>query len=144
MSTEKPITDALAVSVILNRKDQPEQPFWTEWRDQVVLRGGTPAQAGAIAALGAGGQFDPSVIPGGSGGGSSVSVDGTLVTDPNFNATTPAAPGGSANVTWQFDGAGNVSAYVNLAADMSGTFRLDDGTFIVPASDFSFDDGSFV
>jgi hypothetical protein len=30
----------------------------------------------------------------------------------NFNATTPAAPSGSTNVTWQNDASGNVSAYV--------------------------------
>src|SRR5208337_2419935 len=29
----------------------------------------------------------------------------------NFNGTTPAAPAGSKNVTWQTDGAGNDSAY---------------------------------
>lgn len=110
MSTEKPILNALAVSVILNRKDQPEQIAWTEWRDAIVLVGGTPAQAGNLALLGPNGQFDPSVIPGGSGG-STVSVNGTLVTNPNFNGTTPAAPGGYANVIWQFDGSGNVSAY---------------------------------
>jgi hypothetical protein len=30
----------------------------------------------------------------------------------NFNATNPAAPAGSTNVTWQNDASGNVSAYV--------------------------------
>lgn len=29
----------------------------------------------------------------------------------NFNSTTPAAPGGNTNVTWQTDGSGNLSGY---------------------------------
>jgi hypothetical protein len=110
MSTENPILDALAVSLILNRKDKPGQVPWTEWRDEIVLVGGTPAQAGNLALLGPDGKFDPSVIPGGSGG-STVYVNGTLVNNPNFNNTTPAAPAGYANVFWVFDGSGNVSAY---------------------------------
>jgi len=110
MSEENPILDALAVSLILNRKDKTGQVAWTEWRDPIVLVGGTPAQAGNLALLGPNGQFDPSVIPGGSGG-STVSVNGVLVTDPNFNGTLPSAPNGFTNVIWQSDGAGNVSAY---------------------------------
>src|SRR5271156_3993909 len=109
MSEENPILDALQVSLILNRRDKTGQVAWTEWRDQVVLQGGTTAQAGAIAILGPNGQFDPSVIPNGTS--STVSVNGTPVSDPNFNNTTPAAPGGFTNVIWQFDGSGNVSAY---------------------------------
>ena len=45
-------------------------------------------------------------------GGSSVEINGATVNDPNFNNTTPSAPGGNTNVTWQVDGSGNVSAYV--------------------------------
>jgi len=110
MSEENPILSALEVSLILNRRDKTGQVAWTEWRDEIVLVGGTSAQAGNLALLGSNGQFDPSVIPGGSGG-STVSVNGVLVTDPNFNGVTPAAPGGFTNVIWQSDGAGNVSAY---------------------------------
>jgi trimeric autotransporter adhesin len=45
------------------------------------------------------------------GAGSSVNVNGTLITSPNFNNTTPAAIAGKTNVTWQFDSNGNISAY---------------------------------
>jgi len=48
----------------------------------------------------------------GTGGGSSVKVNGSVITNPNFNGTTPAAPSGHTLVTWQFDGSGNVSAYI--------------------------------
>ena len=40
-----------------------------------------------------------------------VLVNGVYVSAPNFNATTPAAPGGNTNVTWQVSGS-NVSGYV--------------------------------
>lgn len=30
----------------------------------------------------------------------------------NFSNTTPAAPGGNVNVSWQNDGSGNLSAYI--------------------------------
>lgn len=43
--------------------------------------------------------------------GSSVNVNGTSVSNPNFNGTTPAAPTGYQNVLWQFTGS-NVSGYV--------------------------------
>lgn len=45
-------------------------------------------------------------------GGSSVKINGSSVTNPNFNNTTPVAPSGKSNITWQVDGSGNVSAYV--------------------------------
>jgi hypothetical protein len=45
-------------------------------------------------------------------GVTSIKVNNVTVTNPNFNNTTPAAPGGSSNVTWQKDGSGNVSAYL--------------------------------
>lgn len=51
-------------------------------------------------------------VGGGGGGGSTVRVNGTPITNPNFNGTTPAAPAGGTNVIWQFDLSGNVSAYV--------------------------------
>ena len=50
------------------------------------------------------------------GSGSSINVNGTLVASPNLNGTTPAAPGGDTNVTFQVDINGNVSAYVPTAA----------------------------
>lgn len=50
----------------------------------------------------------------GGGGGSSVKVNGSVITNPNFNNTTPAAPAGSAISTWQVSGS-NVSSYVNLS-----------------------------
>src|SRR5271157_196347 len=118
-------------SVILNRKDKLLQQFWTEWRALVVSVSSGAADAGAIPMLDASGQIDPSMIPGG-GGGSTVSVNGTLVANPDFNDALPAAPAASGrNVFWQFDGGGHVSAYL----DISGTFSLDDGTFLMPASD---------
>ncbi len=46
-----------------------------------------------------------------TGSSSTVSVNGVTVSNPDFNNTTPAAPGGSANVLWQTDGSGHVSAY---------------------------------
>jgi hypothetical protein len=47
----------------------------------------------------------------GGGGGSTVHVNSATIASPiNFNNTTPAAPGGSTNVTWQVSGS-NVSAY---------------------------------
>ncbi len=50
-----------------------------------------------------------------SGGGSSVKVNSVSILNPNFNNTTPAAPGGNSNVTWQVDVSGNVSAYVSTS-----------------------------
>lgn len=50
------------------------------------------------------------------GGSSSVFINSVSVSNPNFNDTTPAAPGGKVNVKWQVSGS-NVSAYV----DLSGT-----------------------
>ncbi len=38
----------------------------------------------------------------------------------NLNGTTPAAPAGSTNVTWQKDTSGNVSAYVTAAPELTG------------------------
>ena len=37
----------------------------------------------------------------------------------NLNNTTPSAPAGSSNVTWQEDASGNVSAYVPTSASVS-------------------------
>lgn len=51
---------------------------------------------------------------GGSSSGGSVSVNGSPVTSPNFNGTTPAAPGGNTNVTFQVSGS-SISGYVPSA-----------------------------
>ncbi len=60
-------------------------------------------------------KINASNIIGGGGGGTTVSVNGTPVTNPNFNDSTPAAPAGKVNATWQSDVPGNVSACVPLA-----------------------------
>ena len=44
--------------------------------------------------------------------GSSISVNGTLVTSPNLSSTLPVAPAGKSLVTFQTDINGNISAYV--------------------------------
>lgn len=51
---------------------------------------------------------------GGGGGGDSITIDGSGVTDADFDDATPAAPAGSLNVKWQKDASSpaNVSAYV--------------------------------
>jgi len=54
---------------------------------------------------------------------STVSVNGVAVTNPNFNNTTPAAPGGFTNVLWQTDGSGNVSAYYATSGGGSSAFN---------------------
>ena len=48
------------------------------------------------------------------GSGSSVKVNGATVSNPNFNGTLPAAPGGNTNITFQVSGS-SVSAYVPTA-----------------------------
>lgn len=45
------------------------------------------------------------------GAGSSINVNGTLVTSPNLSSTLPVAPAGKAIVVFQFDSNGNISAY---------------------------------
>jgi len=55
----------------------------------------------------------------------------------NLNNTTPAAPGGNVNVSWQKDTLGNVSAYVPTGAGItfadnetpSGTVNGSNATF---------------
>jgi len=41
----------------------------------------------------------------------------------NLNNTTPVAPAGNTNVTWQKDGSGNVSAYVSASGSASSGLR---------------------
>jgi len=38
----------------------------------------------------------------------------------NLSSTTPAAPSGATNVTFQTDGSGNVSAYITSAVELTG------------------------
>ena len=45
------------------------------------------------------------------GAGSSINVNGTLVTSPNLSSTLPVAPAGKTLVTFQFDSNGNISAW---------------------------------
>jgi hypothetical protein len=61
MSTENPILDALQTSVIINRRDQPGQIAWTEWRANVAF--GCPAPPGSIVMTGASGTIDPCLLP---------------------------------------------------------------------------------
>lgn len=118
--------NALDLSLLVNRKDSVDQAFWTEWRTGLVLVGGTPAQAGDLALLGPDGQFDPSVIPGGTS--STVSINGTTVADPNFNDTTPGAPLGFTNILWQHDDSGNVSAYYATSGTVVTFGQITSGT----------------
>lgn len=61
----------------------------------------------------------------GSGGGSSVAVNSVIVNNPNFNNSTPAAPAGKTNITWQVSGS-NVSAYYTpLALETNGVANGD-------------------
>jgi len=54
--------------------------------------------------------------PGGTGGGDNITVNGTAVTDANFNDSDPAAPAGGVNIKWGTPNTtpnpDNVSAYV--------------------------------
>ena len=93
-------------SMIANRRDKANQKFWTEYRQYGYVTGGTPTQANGYVVLGPDGKIDPSLLP----SSSTVRVNGTPITNPNFNDTTPAAPVGMTNVIWQFDAFGNVSA----------------------------------
>jgi hypothetical protein len=56
---------------------------------------------------------------GGGGGGGSVNVNGSSVSSPNFNASTPAAASGYNNATLQVTGS-NVSIQVPLSVDAPG------------------------
>lgn len=80
----------------------------------------------------------------GSGGGSSVKVNGVTITNPNFNNTTPAAPGGDTNVTFQVDGSGNVSAFVPTSGGgtpggLNTDVQFNDAGVFGGVSTFTFD-----
>ncbi len=55
---------------------------------------------------------------GGQLGSSTVNVNGSAVTNPNFNATTPAAPAGYTNVIWQVTSS-SVSAYLSAVTSLN-------------------------
>jgi hypothetical protein len=53
------------------------------------------------------------------GAGSSINVNGTFISSPNLNDSTPAAPGGKSNIKWQFDSNGNISGYASASGGSS-------------------------
>lgn len=115
-------------SNIANRKDHANQKFWTEYRQYGYVTGGTPAQANGYVVLGPDGKIDPSLLP---TSGSTVRVNGTPITNPNFNDTLPAAPVGSSNVKWQFDLiTGDVSAYYTTSGTTVHFDQILSGTNI--------------
>jgi len=59
------------------------------------------------------------------GGGDSVSVNGSSVTDADLDNATPVAPAGGSNVKWQTSGASpaDISAYLDWGAVMDGFRR---------------------
>jgi len=63
------------------------------------------------------------------GGSSSVKVNGSVITNPNFGSL-PAAPVGDTNVIFQVDSSGNVSAYVPIPAS-AGVVSFNGRTGIV-------------
>jgi len=111
------------------------QPAFSDLSGSIAT-GQIPAATITVAQINATGTPSSSTFLRGDGswasasGGSSVSVNGSSVSNPNFNGTTPAAPGGNQNVTWQSDGSGNVSAYIpsslppngSAGGDLSGTY----------------------
>lgn len=111
-------------SNIANRKDHANQTFWTEYRQYGYVVGGTPAQANGYVVLGPDGKIDPSLLP----SSSTVRVNGTPITNPNFNDSTPAAPSGYTNVIWQYDAFGNVSAAYSTTGASASFADITSGT----------------
>lgn len=68
-------------------------------------------------------------------GGTTVKINGATVSNPNFNDTTPVAPGGSMNVVWQKDISGNVSAYVTAGGVTSVFGRV--GAVVATTGDYT-------
>lgn len=58
------------------------------------------------------------IIDAAVGSGSSVQINGSVINNPNFNNTTPAAPSGNVNVTFQVSGS-EVSAYVPIGSALT-------------------------
>lgn len=77
--------------------------------------------------------FGCNTIAGGSG--DAVSVNGSPVTDANFNDVAPAAPVAGLNVTWLFD-------TVASPDDVSAYLPFDTAFFFKPAGQLSIKDGS--
>jgi hypothetical protein len=73
------------------------------------------------------------LVPGSGGGGTSVNVNGSSVSSPNFNPTTPAAPSGSQNVAFQVSGSSVSSNLPAATSSLLGAVR-GDGTTITNAS----------
>ncbi len=61
---------------------------------------------------------------GGGSGGDNISINGTSITDADFDNVTPASPMGGVNMKWQRDSStpNNVSAYFDFA-DYDGAFK---------------------
>jgi hypothetical protein len=73
------------------------------------------------------------------GGGTSVNVNGSPVSDPNFNGTTPAAPAGATNKTFQVSGS-DVSAYdyaVQYIPPTTQSFFITDSRGITSTDSFN-------
>lgn len=73
------------------------------------------------------GPAGPTGPQGPAGAGGTLDVNGTQVTNPNYNATDPAAPSGDQNCTWQVDGS-NVSCYVSSSGGGGSGGILASGT----------------
>jgi len=62
-------------------------------------------------------------------GSSSVKINGSAISNPNFNSTIPAAPANATNVIWQVSGP-NVSAYIPSGSLFPVLNSLNIGKFI--------------
>lgn len=111
-------------SIIANRKDKANQQFWTEYRANIVS--GCPALPGDIVMLGPDGLINSCLLPPSTS--TQVKVNGTIVNNPDFNDTTPAAPLGYTNVIWQFDASGNISAAYATSGVVVSFGQITSGT----------------
>ena len=101
------------------------------------MAAGTPCLSGSggfcvadITANGIGWTLNNPQTSSGGGGGTSVSVNGASVTNPNFNGTTPAAPSGNTNCAWAVSGS-SVSCSVPTSSGggaVGGTLAIAAGT----------------
>jgi len=113
MSTENPILDALAVSVIINRKDVLNQQFWTEWRAGIAVN--CPAHPGDLVMLGPLGTIDPCLLPSSGTGAEKV----TAIID-FVNADAPEDTTASVTVTgqaWVTDASVIIAGFGGVTAD---------------------------
>jgi len=81
-----------------------------------VQASGGAADAGKVVLLASSGKIDSSMI---SGGGSTVSVNGTPVSSPDFNGSAPSPGGGYTAVVWTSDIGGDVSAWYSAGGTPS-------------------------